>query len=165
MLNRVALMGRLTRDPELRHTQTQLPVTTFTLACDRRFGKTEEKTADFFDVVCWRGDAEFAAKWFYKGMMVAVSGRLQQRQWTDKEGNKRSTVEIVADELHFAEPKRPDSPGPREIGGGGYSGGSSYSAPREPRQDRQGGYAAPPLPAAGASGFQDFSDDEEELPF
>jgi single-strand DNA-binding protein len=164
MVNRVVLMGRLTRDPELRHTQSQLPVTTFTLACDRRFGKTEEKNADFFDVVCWRGDAEFAAKWFYKGMMVAVSGRLQQRQWTDKEGNKRSSVEIVADELHFAEPKRPDSPGPREIGGGGYSSGGSqsYSAPREPRQ---GGYSAPPLPAANAGGFQDFSDDEEELPF
>jgi len=149
-------MGRLTRDPELRHTQSQLPVTTFTLACERRFGKTEEKNADFFDVVCWRGDAEFAAKWFNKGMMVAISGRLQQRQWTDKEGNKRSSVEIVADELSFAEPKRPDSPGPRDIGA------SSYGGPRESRSDYR---PAPPLPAANTGGFQDFSDDEEELPF
>ena len=159
MLNRVVLMGRLTRDPELRHTQSNLPVTSFSLACDRRFSKGDEKVTDFFDIVCWQKDAEFAAKYFFKGMLVAVCGRLQQRQWQDKDGNKRTSVEIVADELNFAEAKRPDGPGPRDIGA------SSYSAPsRESGRDaQQGGYA--PLPAAGAGGFQDFSEDEEELPF
>lgn len=104
MLNKAILMGRLTADPELRHTQSNIPVTSFTLAVDRSFGK--EKRTDFLDIVAWRNTAEFVAKWFSKGMLVAVSGRMQTRTWEDKQGNKRKTVEVVADEVFFAEGKR-----------------------------------------------------------
>lgn len=104
MLNKAILMGRLTADPELRHTQSNIPVTSFTLAVDRTFGK--EKQTDFLDIVAWRNTAEFVFKWFSKGMLVAVSGRLQTRTWEDKQGNKRKTTEVVADEVFFAEGKR-----------------------------------------------------------
>ena len=104
MLNKAILMGRLTADPELRHTQSNIPVTSFTLAVDRSFGK--EKQTDFLDIVAWRNTAEFVAKWFSKGMLVAVSGRMQTRTWEDKQGNKRKTTEVVADEVFFAEGKR-----------------------------------------------------------
>ncbi len=104
MLNKAILMGRLTADPELRHTQSNIPVTSFTLAVDRSFGK--EKQTDFLDIVAWRNTAEFVAKWFSKGMLVAVSGRMQTRIWEDKQGNKRKTTEVVADEVFFAEGKR-----------------------------------------------------------
>ena len=154
MLNKIILMGRLTRDPELRRTQSDLPVTSFTLAVDRRFSKQgEDKQTDFIDIVCWRKDAEFAAKWFSKGMLVAVSGSLQMRPWQDKEGNKRISAEVVAEELHFAESKRSDSTGPRDIGGS-----SSYGS------QASSGYA--PLPSADTGRFSEVSDnDEEELPF
>lgn len=104
MLNKAILMGRLTADPELRHTQNNIPVTSFTLAVDRSFGK--EKQTDFLDIVAWRNTAEFVSKWFSKGMLVAVSGRMQTRTWEDKQGNKRKTVEVVADEVFFAEGKK-----------------------------------------------------------
>lgn len=104
MLNKAILMGRLTADPELRHTQSNIPVTSFTLAVDRSFGK--EKQTDFLDIVAWRNTAEFVSKWFSKGMLVAVSGRMQTRIWEDKQGNKRKTTEVVADEVFFAEGKR-----------------------------------------------------------
>ena len=104
MLNEAILMGRLTADPELRHTQSNIPVTSFTLAVDRSFGK--EKQTDFLDIVAWRNTAEFVAKWFSKGMLVAVSGRMQTRTWEDKQGNKRKTTEVVADEVFFAEGKK-----------------------------------------------------------
>lgn len=100
MLNKAILMGRLTADPELKHTQNNIPVTSFTLAVDCSFGK--EKQTDFLDIVAWRNTAEFVAKWFSKGMLVAVSGRMQIRTWEDKQGNKRKTVEVVADEVFFA---------------------------------------------------------------
>lgn len=104
MLNKAILMGRLTADPELRHTQSNIPVTSFTLAVDRTFG--QDKQTDFLDIVAWRNTAEFVSKWFSKGMLVAVSGRMQTRIWEDKQGNKRKTVEVVADEVFFAEGKR-----------------------------------------------------------
>lgn len=104
MLNKAILMGRLTADPELKHTQNNIPVTSFTLAVDRSFGK--EKQTDFLDIVAWRNTAEFVSKWFSKGMLVAVSGRMQARTWEDKQGNKRKTTEVVADEVFFAEGKR-----------------------------------------------------------
>lgn len=104
MLNKAILMGRLTADPELRHTQNNIPVTSFTLAVDRSFGK--EKQTDFLDIVAWRNTAEFVTKWFSKGMLVAVSGRMQTRTWEDKQGNKRKTTEVVADEVFFAEGKK-----------------------------------------------------------
>ena len=115
MLNKAILMGRLTADPELRHTQSNIPVTSFTLAVDRTFGK--EKQTDFLDIVAWRNTAEFVAKWFSKGMLVAVSGRMQTRTWEDKQGNKRKTTEVVADEVFFAEGKR----GQEEEGSGAFS--------------------------------------------
>ena len=115
MLNKAILMGRLTADPELRHTQSNIPVTSFTLAVDRSFGK--EKQTDFLDIVAWRNTAEFVSKWFSKGMLVAVSGRMQTRTWEDKQGNKRKTTEVVADEVFFAEGKR----GKEEEGSGAFA--------------------------------------------
>ena len=104
MLNRAILMGRLTADPALRHTQSNRPVTSFALAVDRSYGK--EQQADFIDIVAWNKTAEFVCQYFRKGLLVAVEGRLQTRLWEDKQGNKRKSVEVVADRVHFAEPKR-----------------------------------------------------------
>lgn len=107
MLNRIIVMGRLTRDPELRRTNSGNAVTSFTVAVDRDF-KTQsgEKETDFIDVVAWRNTAEFVSKYFSKGRMAVVEGRLQLRDWTDKEGNKRRTAEIVADSVYFGDSKR-----------------------------------------------------------
>lgn len=105
MLNRCILMGRLTRDPELRHAG-ETPVCSFSLACDRDFkNKGGERDTDFIDVVAWRKTAELVSKYFAKGRMAIVDGRLQVRAWTDKEGNKRRTVEIIADNVYFADSK------------------------------------------------------------
>lgn len=106
MLNHIVLQGRLTRDPETRYTQTQTPVANFTVAVDRDFSKGEDKKTDFVDIVCWRKTAEFAQKYFGKGDMVIVSGRLQMREWTDKEGHKRTSAEVVADNLYFGQSKQ-----------------------------------------------------------
>ena len=95
MLNHIVLMGRLTRDPELRYTQSQIPVASFLLAVDR-------------DIVAWRSTAEFVSKYFTKGSMAVVSGRLQIRDWTDREGGKRRSAEVVADNVYFGESKRRD---------------------------------------------------------
>lgn len=107
MLNQISIMGRLTRDPELRHTDKDISVCSFTVACDRDF-KTAggEKETDFIDVVAWRKTGEFAAKWFQKGQLAVVAGRLQIRDWTDKEGSKRRSAEIVADSVYFADSKK-----------------------------------------------------------
>ena len=111
MLNRIVLMGRLTRDPELRHTQAGKAVASFTLAVDRDFSSNDgKKETDFIEIVAWRNTAEFASKYFTKGRMVAVSGRLQIRDWTDKEGNKRRTAEVVADNAYFADSKKDAAP-------------------------------------------------------
>lgn len=109
MINKAILMGRLTHDPELRHTQNNTPVTTFTLAVVRGTKQDGAQTADFIDIVAWNKTAEFVCKWFRKGLLVAVAGRIQTRKWTDKEGRNRTAVEVVADEVHFAEPKRETS--------------------------------------------------------
>ena len=139
MLNKAILMGRLTADPELRHTQSNIPVTSFTLAVDRTFG--QDKQTDFLDIVAWRNTAEFVSKWFRKGMLVAVSGRIQTRTWEDKQGNKRKSVEVVADEAFFAESKK-DSP------------------------SRSGNDAPVPfdLPPVGGD-FAELGPDDSELPF
>lgn len=106
-LNKVLLIGRLTADPELRHTPSNIAVTSFTLAVNRRYTKSgEQQQADFLDVVCWRNTAEFVSKYFTKGMAAFVSGSVQVRSWKDNNGNNRRTYEIVADEVQFAEPKR-----------------------------------------------------------
>lgn len=109
MLNHIILAGRLTRDPELRRTQSGKAVTSFTLACDRDFKQDGGETTDFVDCVAWGSTAEFVDKYFSKGRMAVVSGRLQIRGWTDKDGNKRRTAEIVADHVYFGDSKRSDS--------------------------------------------------------
>ena len=109
MLNKAILMGRLTRDPELRHTQSEIPVATFTLAVDRGFKGGDERQTDFINIVAWRGTAEFVSRWFAKGQLVAVSGRIQVRNYTDRDGNKRTATEVVADECFFAESKKSGS--------------------------------------------------------
>ena len=148
MLNHIVIMGRLTRDPELRRTASGVAVTSFTVAVDRDFGKNEngEKETDFIDCVAWRQTGEFVAKYFQTGRMAVVSGRLQIRPWTDKDGNKRRTAEIVADNVYFGDSKRDG-----ETGG-------AYSAPAAPAF---GGYSAPSAPAS------DFGmlDDDASLPF
>ena len=109
MFNHIAIMGRLTRDPEMRRTGSGVAVTSFTIACDRDFGQNGEKETDFIDVTAWRNTAEFVSKYFTKGRMAVVSGRLQIRSWTDKDGNKRKSAEVVADNVYFADSKKDDS--------------------------------------------------------
>lgn len=111
MLNKIIIMGRLTRDPELRRTQGGTAVTSFTMAVDRDFkSQSGEKETDFIDVVAWRNTGEFAAKYLAKGRMAAVEGRIQVRDWQDKDGNRRKSVEVVADNVYFADSKRDSKP-------------------------------------------------------
>ncbi len=110
MLNKILIMGRLTRDPELRRTGSGTAVTSFSLACDRDFkSQSGDKETDFIEVVAWKNTAEFVSKYFGKGRMAVVDGRLQIRDWTDKAGNKRTTAEVVADNVYFADSKRSES--------------------------------------------------------
>ena len=110
MLNKIIIMGRLTRDPELRRTGSGTAVTSFSLACDRDFkSQSGDKETDFIEVVAWKNTAEFVSKYFSKGRMAVVDGRLQIRDWTDKAGNKRTTAEVVADNVYFADSKRSES--------------------------------------------------------
>lgn len=107
MLNHIAIMGRMVRDPELRHTQQGTPVVSFTLAVDRDYQSGgSEKQTDFIDVVGWRSTAEFVSKYFHKGSMAVVSGRLQMRKWQDRDGNNRTSAEVVADNIYFGDSKK-----------------------------------------------------------
>ena len=165
MLNHIVIMGRLTRDPELRRTGTGVAVASFTVAVDRDFGGREggERETDFIDCVAWRNTGEFVSKYFTKGSMIVVSGRLQIRGWTDKEGNKRRTAEVVADNVYFGESKRSGDSGSYSNGnsfGGNSYGGNTYSAPAAPGF---GNYAAPA--ANSASDFAMLNDDDAQLPF
>lgn len=126
MLNRITIMGRLVRDPELRRTQSDIPVCSFTLACDRDFKVNGEKTTDFIDIVAWRSTAEFVSKYFPKGRMAVVDGRLQLRDWTDREGNKRRSAEILAHSVSFGDSKPKDGGDPDPAAAG--AGADSYSA-------------------------------------
>ena len=150
MLNHITIMGRLTRDPELRRTGSGIAVASFTVAVDRDFGGRDggEKETDFIDCVAWRSTGEFVSKYFTKGSMIVVSGRLQIRNWNDKDGNKRRSAEVVADNVYFGESKRSE----------GTASTGSYSAPA----GGFGGYAAP---AAPASDFAMLEDDDAQLPF
>ena len=152
MLNHITIMGRLTRDPELRYTQSQTPVASFTLAVDRDFGNRDggEKQTDFIDCVAWRSTAEFVSKYFQKGSMTVVSGRLLIRDWTDREGGKRRSAEVVVDNIYFGESRRRDS-----SEGSSYDSRSSYSSYEAPRS---------PSPAP-SSPFSDLDDGDGELPF
>ena len=107
MLNKIILMGRLTRDPELRHTGSGTPVASFSLAVDRDFkSQSGEKETDFIDIVAWRNTAEFVSKYFTKGRMAVVEGRLQIRDWTDNDGRKRRTAEVIAENVYFGDSKK-----------------------------------------------------------
>ncbi len=142
MLNMVALMGRLVADPELRHTQNQVPVTSFRIAVDRTYQqKGQERQADFLDIVAWRNTAEFVCRYFHKGQLVAVQGSIQTRKYTDRDGNNRTAFEIVADHAFFAEPKKD--------GGGGYN----VAVPQ-----------AAAFSTAGAGDFEEIIEDDD-LPF
>lgn len=157
MLNVVAIMGRLVADPELRTTPQGTNVTTFRIACDRNFARQgEQRQADFLDVVAWRQQAEFVCKYFQKGSLIAINGSLQTRSYQDKNGNNRTAVEIVADQINFAGGKS------------GNGGESSYSSPAQPTQ----GYSRPaaaaqPAPSFSVGSNDDFAviDDNEDLPF
>jgi len=156
MLNRIVLMGRLTRDPELRRTQSGTAVTSFSIACDRDFkSQSGEKETDFIDVVAWRNTAEFVSKYFAKGRMAVVEGRLQIRDWTDREGGKRRSAEVVADNVYFGDSKR-DS--------GGEYGGSSYGAPPAYGAPAASG-RAPASGFGGGSDFAEIGEEDGELPF
>lgn len=111
MLNHIVLMGRLTADPILRRTGSGVPVASFRLAVDRDFAPRDggERETDFIDCVAWRGAGEFVSRYFAKGRMAVVSGRLQMKNWTDKEGNKRTSAEVVAGNIYFGEPKKDDA--------------------------------------------------------
>ena len=164
MLNHITIMGRLTRDPELRRTGSGIAVASFTLAVDRDFSPRDggERETDFIDCVAWRQTGEFVSKYFTKGRMIVVSGRLQIRSWTDKDGNKRRTAEVVADNCYFGDSKREgdNAYGGNSYGGNSYGGNAYGSAPAAPSF---GGYSAP----AGnpASDFAMLDDDDAQLPF
>ena len=146
MLNHIVLMGRLTRDPELRRTGSGVAVASFTLAVDRDYAaQGAEKETDFVDIVAWRSTAEFVSKYFSKGRMAVVSGRLQIRNWQDKEGNKRRSAEVVADNVYFGDSKRDSQ------SGGDYA-PPAYGSPAE-------SYTAP-----ASGGFAEIEEDGE-LPF
>ena len=152
MLNKIIIMGRLTRDPELRHTQSGTAVASFSLAVDRDFKDktTGEKSTDFIDVVAWRNSAEFVSRYFTKGRMAVVEGRLQLRDWTDRDGNKRRTAEVIADNVYFGDSKRDGAPA-----GGSFSAPPAYGAPT-------GGYTAP---VGGSSEFAEIDEEDGDLPF
>ena len=148
MLNRIILMGRLTRDPELRRTQSGTAVTSFSLAVDRDFkSQNGDKETDFIDIVAWRSTAEFVSKYFTKGRMAVVEGRLQIRDWTDRDGGKRRSAEVVADNVYFGDSRR-------DSADGGYA--PSYSAPAPGRST---------APVSGHSDFAEIGEEDGELPF
>lgn len=131
MLNKIVVMGRLTQDPEMRRTQSGIAVTSFSVACDRDYkGQDGEKETDFIDVVAWRNTAEFVCKYFTKGRMAVIDGRLQLRDWTDRDGNKRRSTEIVANSVNFGDSKPQDQAAPASgyaPAGAPAGGGSSYA--------------------------------------
>ena len=149
MLNHITIMGRLVRDPELRRTGSGIAVTSFTVAVDRDYGGRDgsERKTDFINCVAWRQTGEFVSKYFTKGRMIVVDGRLEMRDWTDREGNKRTSAEINVDNAYFGDSKRDGD------------NGGSFSAPAA---SGFGGYSAP---AAPASDFAMLDDDDAQLPF
>ena len=144
MLNHITLMGRLTRDPELRYTQSNTAVASFSLAVERDFGSREDRQTDFIDCVAWRQTGEFVSKYFQKGSMAVVSGRLQIRDWTDRDNNKRRSAEVVVENIYFGESKKPRD--------------NASAAPMR----SNGGFE----PAASrGSAFAELDDGDGELPF
>lgn len=158
MLNVVAIMGRLVADPELRTTQNGVNTCTFRIACDRNFARQgEQRQADFITIVAWRQAAEFVCKYFQKGSLIAIDGRLQSRSYQDKNGNNRTAIEIVANNVNFAAPKSANA---APMGDAGYGAPMAASAPRPAVQ-------ATPAPSYSAGSNDDFAliEDEGDLPF
>lgn len=150
MLNKIILMGRLTRDPELRRTGNGTAVTSFSLAVDRDFkNQAGEKETDFIDIVAWRNTAEFVSRYFTKGRMAVVEGRLQIRDWTDRDGGKRRSAEVVVDNIYFGESRRSRD-----------DSGSSYSAPSYSYDS-----GSSKSSSSSYGGFQELDGDESDLPF
>ena len=158
MLNVVTIMGRLTRDPELRRTNSGKPVASFTVAVDRDFAPDgQEKQTDFIDCVAWQGTAEFVDKYFNKGSMIVVTGRLQLRDWTDKDGNKRRTAEIVASSVYFGESKKSQEGSNQGYNQNGYPGGAGKPAGyqnQQPQGYQQPQYGGPQYNQQGFGGYQ-----------
>lgn len=161
MLNKVILQGRLVADPELRHTQSNIPVASFRIAVDRDYkSQNGDREADFINIAAWRGAAEFVSRSFTKGRMIVVEGRLQVRNYTDRDGNRRYATEVVADNLYFGDSRRDSQPTAK----GGYE-------PAQASNDADANRYAPPpnygAPGSGAamSEFAELKDDDGELPF
>ena len=162
MLNVVAIMGRLVADPELRTTQSGINVVSFRIACDRNFARPgEQRQADFIDIVAWRQQAEFVSKYFQKGSLIAIEGSLQTRQYQDKNGNNRTAVEVVANNISFA--------GPKNSNGNSQGGGAAYqnAAPAYQNQAPARPAAVEAAPSYSAGTADDFAviDDSDDLPF
>ena len=163
MLNHIVIMGRMVKDPELRYTQSQVPVASFTVAVDRDFGGRDgaERQTDFVDCVAWRQTGEFVSKYFQKGRMIVVSGRLQSRKWQDREGNNRTNWEIQADNVYFVDSKRESDGGYSQ---NSYGGQSSFSN----QSNSYGGYDSAKqnasAPQVAANPYEELEDDGE-LPF
>ena len=157
MFNHITIMGRLTRDPELRTTQSGVSVASFTAAVDRDFGGRDgsERQTDFIDCVAWRQTGEFVSKYFRKGSMIVVSGRLQSRKWQDRDGNNRTNWEIVADNVYFGESRRDNESG--SFGG--------YDSGRSGGYDANRASAAQQSSAPASSPFSEMDDGDGELPF
>uniref|UniRef100_UPI003FEF6378 single-stranded DNA-binding protein n=1 Tax=Gemmiger formicilis TaxID=745368 RepID=UPI003FEF6378 len=158
MLNVVAIMGRLVADPELRTTPQGTNVCSFRIACDRNFARQgEQRQADFIDIVAWRSQAEFVSKYFQKGSLIAIDGSIQTRQYQDKNGNNRTAIEIVANNVNFAAPKSANA---APMGDAGYGAPTAAPAPRPAAQ-------AAPAPSYSAGSNDDFAliEDEGDLPF
>lgn len=176
MLNRIIIMGRLTRDPEMRRTQAGLPVASFTLAVDRDFKDkaTGEKGVDFISVVAWRNTAEYVSRYFTKGRMAIVEGRLQMRDWTDKDGNKRRSAEVIAENVYFGDSKRDGDSG-SYAGNTGASGGYSNNNYPSNQYSSNNNYGSPitepdssgygPSSNFGNDQYSDMSDIDGDLPF
>lgn len=161
MLNHITLMGRLTRDPELRRTGSGVAVASFTIAVDRDYAPKEgEKKADFINCVAWRHTGEFISKYFAKGRMIVVDGHLEMREWTDKEGNKRIAAEVIVDNAYFGDSKQQGQQNAQAAPG--YGAPAPAAAPAGYGEPAYGGYAAP---AAPASDFAMMDDDDAQLPF
>lgn len=153
MLNKIILMGRLGRDPEVRYTQSGTPVASFSLAVDRDFvdQATGRRPTDWIEVAAWNAKAKFAQQYFRKGQLAVVEGRLQIRDWKDKEGNNRRSAEVVADNVYFGDSR----PGGAGGNNSGYSQAPAYGAPA-------GGYSAP---VGGPSDFAEIDEEDGDLPF
>lgn len=167
MLNHIVIMGRLTRDPELRRTGSGIPVASFTVAVDRDYSSKDggEKETDFIDCVAWRNTGEFVSKYFTKGRMIVVSGRLQLRDWSDKDGNKRRSAEVVADNCYFGDSKKDEDQSKSQPQYGapatqygappqGYPQYGGYQQPPQTPQYAQGGFGGYQQPAYPQQGYQ-----------